>query len=368
MRVGAGVDAPEEEARTPGELRSQLAPPPSQVRVKVWDRAAAEAIGIPGVVFTVSRADDRAGAGRVALDVDYSTFEHVFGADFGARLRLVSLPRCVQDTPELPQCRQVTPIPGARNLETEKVVSIDGFDIGSGSASDPHDSDPQAGDAGERAVGSGDPVFAVMSGGSSSAGDFTKTPLSPSFSWAAGEQAGGFSTSVPITVPPSLGGPTPDVKLTYSSASVDTMTIATNSQASWVGTGWDLSLGSIERSYASCSDDGTPKGDLCWMSGGGELSDVPTLTLNGTSTRLVRDDGSGIWRAETDSGWKIEQLTGTPNNSTFGEYWKVTTLDGTQYYFGQSKRAGIVNDRDTKAAQVVPVYGNNAGEPCYNAT
>src|SRR5262249_14878436 len=48
-----------------------------------------------------------------------------------------------------------------------------------------------------------------------------------------------------------------------------------------------------------------------------------------------------------------------------GEYWKLTTQDGTQYFFGKSKRyAG--DPALTNATQLVPVWGNNPGEPCYN--
>jgi YD repeat-containing protein len=70
-----------------------------------------------------------------------------------------------------------------------------------------------------------------------------------------------------------------------------------------------------------------------------------------------------VWRPELDDGSRVEQLMGGHNYTTDGEYWRLTTVDGTQYYFGQNRR--FAGDRETFGAQVVPVYSNHAGEPCY---
>src|SRR5690606_34178800 len=51
-----------------------------------------------------------------------------------------------------------------------------------------------------------------------------------------------------------------------------------------------------------------------------------------------------------------------------GEYWKVTTTDGTQYFFGRNHRPGYPADTaETNSTWTVPVYGNHPGEPCYQA-
>ncbi|CAM5386045.1 hypothetical protein STENM223S_05823 [Streptomyces tendae] len=47
-----------------------------------------------------------------------------------------------------------------------------------------------------------------------------------------------------------------------------------------------------------------------------------------------------------------------------GEYWKITTTDGTQYFFGSAK----ADDSSSKSTWSVPVFGNHAGEPCYKAS
>ena len=74
------------------------------------------------------------------------------------------------------------------------------------------------------------------------------TPLAPSASWTVSPQTGDFTWSYPLRVPPSPGGLDPKLGLSYSSAGVDGRTSATNNQASWIGDGWDLSAGFIERS------------------------------------------------------------------------------------------------------------------------
>ncbi len=120
---------------------------------------------------------------------------------------------------------------------------------------------------------------------------------------------------------------------------IDGRTSATNNQASWIGDGWDLNPGFIERTYGSCNDDkegGTtpPRvGDLCWK------SDNATASYNGTGGMLIHDTAKGVWRQKTDNGARIEHLTDAGNGAHDGEAWKITTLDGTQYFFGVTGRA-----------------------------
>ena len=83
-----------------------------------------------------------------------------------------------------------------------------------------------------------------------------------------------------------------------------------------------------------CGDDGvSPKtGDNCWR------DDNASLMLNGHATELVKDATTGAWHPKSDDGSKVEKLTGATNGDNDGEYWRVTTQDGTQYYFGLNKR------------------------------
>ncbi|MFD9219523.1 RHS repeat domain-containing protein [Streptomyces sp. NPDC060064] len=124
----------------------------------------------------------------------------------------------------------------------------------------------------------------------------------------------------------------------------------------------------MERRYVSCTDDTkngnntTKVGDLCWK------KDNAVLNLNGQSNTLIRDTASGEWHLESDDGTTIEKLAGADrgNGDDNGEYWKVTTPDGTQYYFGYNRLPGWTSDKTpTNSTWTVPVFGNHAGEPCH---
>ncbi|MCE6995374.1 type IV secretion protein Rhs [Saccharothrix sp. S26] len=186
-------------------------------------------------------------------------------------------------------------------------------------------------------------------------GDYAATAMKPSATWDVSAHTGDFSWSYPLRVPPAPGGLTPDIALSYSSSAVDGLTSSTNNQASWVGDGWSLWPGSVERDYRSCSDDlggedGQP-GDLCWR------SDNATLSLNGGATPLIRDDATGVWRPKNDDGSRVERITTGGNGDDNGESWRITTVDGTQYHFGTVPSAA--------STWTVPVYGDDAGEPCH---
>ncbi|WP_426633817.1 ricin-type beta-trefoil lectin domain protein [Planosporangium sp. 12N6] len=324
---------------------------PGSVQVTVADQVAAKAVGVPGVVMSLTRSDKVASSGRVRLRVDYSGFANAYGANYGDRLRLVALPACALTTPQKRECQRQTPLPSV-NMPTTTSVSVD-VDVAA---------DPSNAPAAQAQEGQAAPmVVAVTSSASSSSGDFGATSLSPAYSWAAGNQGGSFTYNYPFKVPASLGGPAPDLALSYDSGAIDGQTVRQNGQTSWVGEGWNLEPGYIERSYRPCSQDGGSTADLCWFS-----AYNATMVFGGKATRLVRDNATGVWHAADDSGLKIENLTGTSNWTKNGEYWRVTALDGTQYYFGINKRyAG--DTADTAATLPEPVFGNNPGEPCYNS-
>ncbi len=146
-----------------------------------------------------------------------------------------------------------------------------------------------------------------------------------------------------------------------------------NGQASTSGLGWsDVSPGYITRSFAACSKDGLPnKGDQCWKTDSVGLVDEFSLVLNGQASPLVRvPDSANEFRLRDDAGWKIIRTTdgassssskGSVGRDNNGERFTVTTPDGTKYFFGLSPAA-------SESVWTVPVYGNDAGEPCYDAT
>ena len=71
---------------------------PVQVQVTVAPQQTAAALGVYGVVFTVTPAAGSAGS-RVRVSVDYTRFAHAYGGDYAGRLHLVELPSCALTTP-----------------------------------------------------------------------------------------------------------------------------------------------------------------------------------------------------------------------------------------------------------------------------
>ncbi|WP_245828191.1 RHS repeat-associated core domain-containing protein [Micromonospora avicenniae] len=313
----------------------------TSARVTVHDRKTTAKAGVQGLLISVSRADGKKSAGRTNLQVDYAKFAHAYGGDWTSRLRLVALPECALTTPDVAACQTRTPLSTANDTPDSLLstnVSLD--------ASAPT-------------------VLATQSGASGDSGDYTATSLSPAGQWEASNQTGDFSWSYPLRVPPSLGGPAPNISFSYSSGSIDGETALTNNQGSWIGDGWDSWPGFIERKYQSCVDDNPDHktGDLCWF------GDNATLSLNGHAGELIKD--GAVWRLRNDDGTRVEKLTDSArgNGDDDNEYWKVTTTDGVQYYFGYHKLPGWSSDNPvTDSVWTVPVFGNNSGEPCYDST
>lgn len=314
---------------------------PERVRVSVLDRAASSRADRPEVVLRVAAAKP----GPVDLAVDVSAFRHAFGADWGNRLRLVALPECALSTPDRPDCT-ATPMPSR---------------IGDGGRL-----------TGQVRTATGDgALYAVAAGESGSTGSFAASSLSPSAAWSVDGNSGDFTWSYPLRVPSAPGGLTPSASLAYSAQSVDGRHAATNNQPSWVGEGFDLSQGFIERRYKSCADDlggnngQTKTGDLCWA------TNNALLTMSGRAGDLIKESGAtDTWRLRTDDGTRIQLLKDKNRGvgDEFGEYWKVTERNGTQYFFGVNKPPGWTAASRTQSVWTVPVYGNNTGEPCNAST
>ncbi|MFJ1760391.1 RHS repeat-associated core domain-containing protein [Amycolatopsis sp. NPDC088138] len=329
-------------ADTPVRLgRVKAAAQPAKVHVKVADHKAAEALGLDGVVLSVTGATD----GPVHVGLDYSGFASAFGGGWSDRLRLYTLPACALSTPDRPECRERTPIEGAGNDAKTRQVTADVT--------------PGA----QRTQ-----VLAAAAAASGSGGSTTALPLSAAGDWSAGGSGGDFSYSYPLATPKAPNGAAPNLSLSYSSGSIDGLTSATNNQASWAGDGWDFTPGGfIERNYKGCSEDlggnngQTKTGDQCWS------LDNASLVLGGRSTQLIKVNDT-LWRPKSDDGSKVELLTGAANGVSHGQHWRVTTGDGTQYYFGLNHLPGWTSGKpETQSAWTVPVFGNNDGEDCYKA-
>ncbi|WFE98579.1 RHS repeat-associated core domain-containing protein [Micromonospora sp. WMMD964] len=323
--------------------------PLSQLDVKIVDRATLPQAWRDGLMLQVSAAQG-APTGVAKVSVNYDSFRYAAGGSWASRLRLWQVPPCAVSDAASPSCRAVL-LP----TKNDAAAGIATADVSVTSATAP--------------AGSFLMLAAAPSG---SDGDFGATSLAPSSTWSSGGNAGDFVWDYPLRVPPATG-PSPSVALSYSSSTVDGRSEVTNNQPSWIGEGFDYSSGYIERRYVPCADDmkngatnTTRTGDQCWR------SDNATMSLNGRGGELVFQAGKG-WHSRTEDGSKIEKLTGATNgdsgDATFGdvgEYWKVTTTDGTQYFFGRHNLPG--QSTATNSTLTVPVFGNHSGEPCAKST
>lgn len=279
--------------------------------------------------------------------LDYSDFADAYGGDWAGRLHLVLLEDCSTETGKL-SCASSTPLTSKNDLKKSAITATLPTQ-----KSSTQESSAQT------------MMVAAAAAPSGPQGDYTASTLTPSSSWSAGSQSGDFTWTYPLTAPPGVNGPEPELSIDYSSGSVDGRTSTSNAQASWVGEGFDLDPGFIERSYEACDlVSGTPAnvGDLCWR------DDHISISLNGKSSVLVRKGSSNEWRMKSDDGTVVERLTSAGINAdNDGEYWRVTTTDGTRYYYGRNERFDT-DSRKTDSVSVVPVYGATSGDKCHDST
>jgi RHS repeat-associated protein len=328
--AGAGVSVAA--ARLPGGSAG-----PVSMSVQRLSVAAARARGLAGPALLVSVAD----SGRpvpVGLRVADAVLAGSFGADYARRVRWVEQPASGPDA-------------GAAGAVSVASASVDGATVLS------------------PLVGAGPMLVAAVGSGTASdgTGSFGATPLRASSSWQVSAQSGDFSWDYPLPGPPAPAGAAPQVGLSYDSQSVDGETGSTNNQPSVVGEGWSVAGGgSIARTFEPCaaSDSATGpiagSGDLCWV------TDNATVSFAGHSSSMVKDSAGG-WRLADDDNTRVEYLTGAVNGTSDGDYWRLTTADGTQYYFGLDRLPGWVSgDASTNSAWTVPVCGTPSVD-CHGA-
>lgn len=385
--------------------------------VGVAPQTTSQDAGVSGIVMKLTPPATVDPAAEVAISIDTTGFADLYGPQAADRFGLMLLPECVYSSPTEGDCADgggtstmslsdgdkdvqngkkdfqrlrssvktvaakdaPTRTKTAKNAATRKVLSGsipvsslvgEGFvPSGATKASYRDGVQPAVSANGGAAVGG-------LDTGSSVSGDFTASPLLSSGSWASGSSSGAFTYSYDVQVPETAGGLMPKVNLAYSSQSVDGRTSSSNNQASWIGDGWDYNAGSITRTYANCRQDSKKAGsnnathrtaDLCWG------SENATLSLGGMTTELVWDAIKGKWFTANGDGSTIQVIKGeaTGNGAKDGEYWVVTTKDGTKYHFGKNRLPGWSNHGDaaddptTDSVLTVPVYGNHEDEDCY---
>lgn len=400
LPIAVGVPAGADPTALAGDWKVELAAP-----------SASQDANVSGMIMKVTPPATADPTAQVSLAVDTTGFADLYGPQAATRFGLVLLPNCVIDAPDTGDCaadsgtttmsgktekqperlrssvkvvpakKAPTKSTAAKKAATRKILTgsvpvsdLLGDNAGSTtSGASARTASFRSGDVLPVVDTSGPQVVGAMDTGASASGDFTASPLLSSGSWAAGSSSGAFTYSYDVQVPETAGGLMPKVSLGYSSQSVDGRTSATNNQASWIGDGWDYNPGSITRTYVNCREDSKKEGsnnkthrtaDLCWG------SNNATLSLGGMTTELVWDKDQGKWFTANGDGSKVERLFDADNgNGAYkGEYWVVTTRDGTKYHFGKHKLPGWTSGRSvTDSVLTVPVYGNHEGEDCYKA-
>ncbi|MGH3158134.1 MAG: RHS repeat-associated core domain-containing protein [Streptosporangiaceae bacterium] len=300
------------------------------VRVTIASHDAATAAGIHGVIMRLSptgiaqgdaaqtgtaKTGTRLTAEPVSVSLSYARMAQNYGGSWSTRLHLVELPGCALTTPAKAACHREVPLRGTNDVATQTL---------SGRVT--------------MAPGMGTAVVAATSGASGPQGTYTATSLKMSGTWAS--QQGDFTYSYPISLPPTLGGQAPGLALSYDSP------------------------GFIERSYEPCTQAGIANsGDECWGGYNG------TLSLDGHSSTLVEDGSSSTYRLQGDDGTTVQLETGASNGLWDGEYWVVTTSDGTKYYFGRNHLpTDGSSGTASNSAWGVPVYNPTSGDPCYSSS
>lgn len=315
------------------------APVVSKVKVELLDPATVGRAGLTGLVLRLTRSDAGKSDGPVAVRIPSGVVRQFFGADYVARARWVQLPAAMTAATLASGKSKPVPVASSNQLPGSTVLT------------------PSVGNSATLVAAAGSPVS------STGTGTWAATSLKTSSSWQVSTQSGDFEWSYPFRVPPAAAGPTPALALAYSSGSTDGETVSTNNQTSVVGEGWELAgTGFIERSFNGCSADGSglsapqsTSGDLCWN------GDNDTISFGGHSGVLVPTGTAGSYRVQGDDGSRVDYL---PHSTTCGDggsdngCWRLTTQDGTQYFFGRS----------ATSAWTVPVFGDDPAEPCHAST
>jgi RHS repeat-associated protein len=120
---------------------------------------------------------------------------------------------------------------------------------------------------------------------------------------------GAASAAIQIEVPPGRKGVAPNLTITYNSYTAN----------GWIGVGWTLGLGEIQRSTKRGVDY--------------NASDY-VFSLGGSASELL-PRGAGYFGEKLERTFSRYYLTATnPNDPNATSGWVVTTKDGTKYFYG----------------------------------
>ncbi|MBI3175222.1 MAG: hypothetical protein HYZ25_15965 [Chloroflexi bacterium] len=140
-------------------------------------------------------------------------------------------------------------------------------------------------------------------------------------SFQVSQFTGAATYSMPINVPPGPGGFQPSLSLSYNSQVVDQSTLLT--QSGWLGMGWSMDSGYIERDTHGTTS---------------ELSDDTfLLNVNGISTRLLNDGLPNSYYFSSDENFN--RIKKNSDNT-----WTVWDQQGNIYYFTYQSSMAYITD------------------------
>ncbi len=197
--------------------------------------------------------------------------------------------------------------------------------------------------------------FSVNGAAAGPSGDFSASDFSDLASASVATQYGHVVSSYEFDLPPAVG-PVPQLRIDYSSGSVDGRNSSKNNQPTEAGLGWGLNRATISRAGHSC--EGAQEGNQCFNE---SEYDGFVLSMDGVSGRLVYTDTSSTlpsgeayreYLVEDNQGWRVRRISGItpytdrpmnpvamaahPNGDG---YWMVTAT-GSVYAYGSAAHHG----------------------------
>jgi RHS repeat-associated protein len=196
----------------------------------------------------------------------------------------------------------------------------------------------------------------VLTEGDEIANDKLVLPSIKGFSSDA--QNGTASVSYPINLPSGLGGLTPSLTLSYSSAAVDNMFVGLingyrnptsdynyQKQAGPYGLGWNMS------GFGTISRDTGHREDLSYTD-----DDTFQISFSAGSAKLEKESGDdtySTWRTVPNLFIKVERFGLSQlidGKTVWRSKWLVSTGDGTKYQFGSNSTAAWQRGNDPDKA------------------
>ena len=303
------------------------------VSVEVLESGLASDLSPFGAALSLevrSPAAARASWAEIEFELDYDDVPLVAGADAAGRVELVQYSGCVIDKTAAVaavSCRASQRLESENDPEDRTIT----FSMQDADVVVPESTVRLASGADLAVPTESTTILAMTTSASSDGGDFSVAPIDSVLDYQVGLFSGSAELSYPIPLPAAEAGPTPSLVLSYSSGVVDGMNPNSNNQSGWIGLGWSYTPGAITRALKTCDS-----GDHQCVGEDNNLENDYSIVLNGVASPLVHKTGTEF-RLLNDPYWKVERHRVNPagNDDAMGEYWTVTTTDGTVYTFGQ---------------------------------